>query len=75
MIVKFFRPTDEVKINGVARTVDLSAIDANIQSISIVIENGVGIIIFTDRPREWIGLEQFNRLYSKYIQKWKVAGA
>lgn len=75
MIVKLFKPLDIVKINSVERTVDLSGLDENIQSISIVIENGVGDIIFTDKPREWIGLDEFNRLYSRYIQKWKVAGA
>lgn len=75
MIVKLFRSEDEVKINGVARTVDLSGLDENIQQLFMIIETGVGIITFTDKPKEYLGLDEFNRLYSRYIQKWKVAGA
>ncbi len=65
-----------VGVNGVFRAVDLSDIDASVHAVQFDTASNTGHVEFAgaSKPNLGIGKAKFDKLFYKYVQRWKAAG-
>lgn len=74
MKITIDRALGGVSIDADFRFVDVSALDADIESIYFDTAKNVGVVIFTNQPMQMMGKTTYENIYSKYVQAWRAAG-
>lgn len=80
MKIHIIRATSSVLVDGEARVIDMTDMDADINFVHFDTATHRGQIEYAGAPQnaqstKAIGKQQFDLLFGKYVQRWKTAGA